>query len=76
MVQAFVDSYSKKIFNLGIIEINMDIWKKLQNYSFKKMAIIFLIITGMVFFGIYATCGTIYKVDCHEVILRKFPRGF
>lgn len=54
----------------------MDVWKKLQNYSFKKMTIIFLIAIAIVFLGIYATCGTLYKVDCHEVLLRKVPRGF
>ena len=54
----------------------MDIWKKLQNYSFKKMAIIFVILMTITFLGIYATCGSIYKVDCHEVLLRKVPRGF
>ena len=54
----------------------MSLWKKLQNYSFKKMGIIFIVIVGVTFLMIYATCGTLYKVDCHEVILRKFPRGF
>ncbi len=52
----------------------MDIWKKLQNYSFKKMGIIFLIVVVATFLMVYATCGSIYKVDCHEVILRKVPR--
>ncbi len=42
----------------------------------KKMTIIFLITIAIVFLGIYATCGTLYKDDCHEVLLRKFPRGF
>jgi len=54
----------------------MTIWNKLQNYSFKKMGIIFLILVAATFLMIYAMCETLYKVDCHEVILRKIPRGF
>ena len=53
----------------------MRIWNKLQKMSFKKMSIIFLIVVGITFLGIYLTCGSLYKVDCHEVLLRKFPRG-
>ena len=53
----------------------MSMWKKLQKMSFKKMSAIFLILIAVTFLGIYATCGTLYKVDCHEVILHKFPRG-
>ena len=51
-------------------------WKKLQKMSFKKMSLVFLILISMTFIGIYATCGTLYKVDCHEVLLYKIPRGF
>lgn len=54
----------------------MNVWNNLQNISFKKMTIIFVIMAGITFLGIYTTCGTLYKVDCHEVILSKFPRGF
>jgi hypothetical protein len=54
----------------------MNLWNELQNYSFKKMGIIFLILVAAIFLMIYATCGILYKVDCHEVILRKIPRGF
>ena len=54
----------------------MSVWNKLQTISFKKMVIVFAVLMGITFLGIYATCGTLYKVDCHEVILYKFPRGF
>ena len=54
----------------------MSVWSKLQNISFKKMVIVFAVLTGITLLGIYANCGTLYKVDCHEVILSKFPRGF
>ena len=53
----------------------MGIWKKLQRMSFKKMLTLFLVLTLITFLGIYVTCGTLYKVDCHEVMLHKFPRG-
>lgn len=53
----------------------MNIWKKLQKMSFKKMSIIFLTLVSITLIGIYATCGTLYKVDCHEVLLHKIPRG-
>ena len=54
----------------------MNVWRKLQKMSFKSMSMIFLILIGITFLGIYATCGSLYKVDCHEVMLHKFPRGF
>ena len=54
----------------------MNFWERLQKISFKKMLIIFLVFVAGSFLMIYATCETLYKVDCHEVILYKFPRGF
>jgi len=54
----------------------MNLWDKLQNYSFKKMGLIFLVLVAATLLFIYVTCGTLYKVDCHEVLLRKFPGGF
>ena len=57
------------------VTYHMNIWNGLQKMSFKKMSIVFLILITATFLGIYATCGSIYKVDCHEVMLHKFPRG-
>ena len=48
----------------------ISLWSKLQNISFKWQFVIFLSAVTVVFLVIYAWCGSILKVDCHQVILR------
>ncbi len=49
----------------------MAFWDKLRKISFKWQLIIWLSVVTILFLMIYAWCGSILKVDCHQVILGK-----
>ncbi len=48
----------------------MSMWNKLQKVSFKWKFLIWLSAVAVMFLVIYSWCGSILKVDCHQVILR------
>ena len=48
------------------------VFKEFQNISFKRLSIASLILSVATLLWIYSICGTLYKVDCHQVILRGF----
>jgi len=48
----------------------MNLLRKLLKIKFKWQLIIWLSIVTVMFLVIYAWCGSILKVDCHQVILR------
>ena len=49
----------------------MTLCDKLRKISFKWKFLIWLSVVVVVFLMIYAWCGSIFKVDCHQVILGK-----
>jgi hypothetical protein len=49
----------------------MEFWRKLKKISFKWQFIIFFSVVTVLFLMIYAWCGSILKIDCHQVILER-----
>jgi len=58
-----------KDYNIFKLKIEVDIWNKLQKISFKWKFLIWIFVVGIMFLMIYSWCGSILKVDCHQVIL-------
>jgi hypothetical protein len=48
----------------------MNLLRKLLKIKFKWQLIIWLSLVTVLFLAIFAWCGSILKVDCHQVILR------
>ena len=48
----------------------MNLLRKLLKIKFKWQLLIWLSIVTVMFLAIYSWCGSILKVDCHQVILR------
>jgi len=46
-------------------------WNKLKKLSFKWKFLIWIISVIVVFVWVFTWCGSILKVDCHQVILNR-----
>ncbi len=45
--------------------------KKLRKINFKWQFVIFVSVSIVALLVLYADCGSLYKVDCHSVILNR-----
>ncbi len=43
----------------------------IMRFSFKEQMGIFVLISAVTFLAIYAMCGTLDRVQCHEIILGR-----
>ena len=46
-------------------------WNKLKKLSFKWKFLIWIISIILIFVLMYSWCGSILKVDCHQIILNR-----